>query len=223
MIKNISYCAEFGYFCSMNRLKQLGNIPVTFDVLASLYPEIVGKNQKIGELERTNKIIRLKRGMYVLDPSISERLLCKELIANHLYGPSYVSMHSALRYYGLIPEAVYTMQSMTTKRARRFENSLGLFEYTYCPREYFSIGISTETCEAYSFVIARPEKALCDTIVYTSGLNLRYKGEVLSYLEEDLRLDMEAFAQMDVEIFRQCASVGRKQRTLDTIIKILEL
>ncbi len=85
-----------------NPLEQLGNIPVTASTLESLFPHIKGGNQKIRLLERDKQIIRLKRGLYVCSPDVTGKMLSTELIANHLYAPSYVSMSSALRYYGLI-------------------------------------------------------------------------------------------------------------------------
>ena len=94
-----------------NPLRQLGNIPVTTSVLESLFPHIRGGSQKLRLLERDKQIIRLKKGLYVCNPEITGKILSTELIANHLYAPSYVSMSSALRYYGLIPEEVYTKQS----------------------------------------------------------------------------------------------------------------
>ncbi|WP_455667665.1 type IV toxin-antitoxin system AbiEi family antitoxin domain-containing protein [Phocaeicola sp.] len=206
----------------MNILSSLGNIPVNSSTIASLYPEIKGKNQKISELEKANEIIRLKRGMYVVHPNISGKLLSTELIANHIYGPSYISMQSALRYYGLIPETVYTMRSMTIKRSRCFENSIGRFDYLCCPREYFPIGLTQLVKADYSFIIATPEKALCDLIAYTPNLNLRYRKELITYLEEDIRLDMEAFYEMKTDVFRLCASYGKKKTAINTIINILE-
>ena len=98
-----------------NPLRQLGNIPVTASVLESLFPHIKGGSQKLRLLECDKQIIRLKKGLYVCSPEITGKTLSTELIANHLYTPSYVSMSSALRYYGLIPEEVYTKQSMTLK------------------------------------------------------------------------------------------------------------
>ena len=77
------------------------------------------------------------------NPEITGKILSTELIANHLYAPSYVSMSSALRYYGLIPEAVYTKQSMTLKHSRDFDTPLGRFEYTNISREAFSVGLTS--------------------------------------------------------------------------------
>lgn len=206
----------------MNNLKVLRNIPVNGTVIGNLYPNIVGKSQKIRLLEKAEEIIRLKRGLYVVNPRVSDVPISTELIANHLYGPSYVSMLSALRYYGLIPEAVQEMQSLTVKHSRTFENRFGVFRYLNCPADYFSIGLTQQkTGDAY-FVLASPEKALCDLIVHTSGLNFRYQKECLGFLEQDLRLDMEAFGGMNPVIFRQCAAVGKKTNTLNLIAKILE-
>ena len=206
----------------MNSLKVLHNIPVNSNVIGNLYPDILGKTQKIRALAKAGMIIRLKRGLYVVNPQISEVPVSTELIANHLYGPSYISMLSALRYYGLIPDAVQEMQSMTVKHSRSFENSFGLFRYFNCPTDYYSIGLTRQKIGEVYFVMASPEKALCDLIVHTHGVNHRYRKECLVFLEQDLRLDMDAFGGMNPDIFRQCAALGKKTNSLNLIAKILE-
>ena len=199
----------------------LGNIPVTKETIASLYPDISGTNQKVASLEHSGKLLRLKRGLYIINPVWSGKRISEELVANHLYTPSYVSMLTALSWYGLIPERVYLIQSMTLKHSRVFENALGRFSYTSVSRDYFPIGIrKVETKEA-SFLIASPEKALCDLICSTPGVNLRYQKEAQAYLEEDMRFDMDEFSQFDTDILRQCANVGKKKQTIETIIKLL--
>lgn len=206
----------------MNILSEIGNTPVDFAILKSMYPDLVSVHNKISELEKFGKIIRLKKGLYVVSPEVSGKLLSLELIANHMYGPSYVSKESALRYYGLIPESVYTIQSMTTKHTRHFYNTLGKFEYTQCSQEYFAIGIRQEVRTDMTFLIATPEKALCDLIIDTPKLNLRFQKEIITYLEENLRFDMNAFYKMNTNIFEQCALHGKKKTTITTIIKILK-
>ena len=215
-------CSKIYYFCSMERLSEFMNIPVNGHVIGNLYPDINGKMQKIRLLEKKGEIIRLKRGLYVTSPQVSGVPISTELIANHLYGPSYVSMLSALRYHGLIPETVYEMQSLTVKHSRSFENSFGIFRYVHCPEDYFSIGLMWQQAGDACFVIASPEKALCDLVAHTPGLNFRYTKECLTYLEQDLRLDMDAFREMDAALFRRCAAVWKKAVTLNLIAKILE-
>lgn len=203
-------------------LIQLGNIPVTAAALQSLFPNIKGGNQKIRLLERDRQIIRLKRGLYVSSPGVTGIALSSELIANHLYTPSYVSMSSALRYYGLIPEEVYVMQSMTLKHSRDFDTPIGRYEYTRISKASFSIGLSNVRKADYAFVIATPEKALCDLVANSPGVNLRYPKEAALYLEEDIRMELTDFKQMDPAIFEAYAKVGKKADSIRILLKLLK-
>jgi len=200
----------------------LGNTPASTSAIASLYPDLSGSNQKVAALEDAGDLIRLKRGLYVVSPGIYGKSISTELVANHIYSPSYISMLSALRWYGLIPERVATTQSMTLKHSRNFTNSLGTFEYTHTERPVFPIGLRNEEVDGTSFIIASPEKALCDLIANTPGVNLRYLSETRNFLEEDLRLDMDAFMNFDVNIFGQYAKCGKKGTSIETIIRLLE-
>lgn len=136
--------------------------------------------------------------------------------------PSYVSMQSALRYYGLIPEAVFRVQSVTVKAACQYENPFGIFSFTHVSREAFSVGITTKSCGECSFLIATPEKALCDLIADSSHLNLRYLSDVHRFLVDDLRFDMEKFWQMDMQIFKDYAQTGKKKKSIKTLMKFLK-
>lgn len=205
-----------------NPLEQLGNIPVTASILESLFPHIKGGNQKIRLLERDKQIIRLKRGLYVCSPDVTGKTLSTELIANHLYAPSYVSMSSALRYYGLIPEAVYTKQSMTLKHSKDFDTQLGRFEYTHISKNAFSVGLTSIRKDDYAFVMATPEKALCDLIAHSPQVNLRYLKDAEIYLEEDIRMEWEDFKQMDAGIFEEYVKVGKKADSIQTLLKLLK-
>jgi hypothetical protein len=206
----------------MEKLKQLGNIPVDYALLNSIFSDYKYPRNKIANLEIEGKLIRLKRSLYVVSPDVSGKLLSTELIANHIYGPSYISMESALRYYGLIPERVSMVRSMTTKRSRTFENSISRFDYINCSEEYYPIGINQKIGDDYSFLIASPEKALCDLIAYTPKVRPRFINAMLLYLEEDIRLDMETFYKLEVNIFRQCAEVSKKKNELNNLIKLLQ-
>lgn len=205
-----------------NPLQQLGNIPVTASVLETFFPRIKRGNQKIRLLVRDKQIFRLKKGLYVCNPEVTGKILSTELIANHFCAPSYVSMSSALRYYGLIPEAVYTMQSMTLKHARSFDTPLGRFEYRYISKEAFSVGLTSIRKEGFAFVMATPEKALCDLIANSAKVNLRYVKDVEIYLEKDIRMEMEDFWQLDPKIFEEYAAIGKKADSIRTLLKLLK-
>lgn len=216
------FYSRFSYFCSMiTDLDHFGTIPISTATIASLFPEMSAGNQKVSNLETAGKIIRLKKGLYVVNPKVSRVSLSSELIANHLYAPSYVSMQTALRYYGLIPEAVYTTQSMTLKHSRNFDTPIGRFEYQRMTREAFGIGITSINKHSYAFLIATPEKALCDLIASSPMVNLRYIKDVETYLQEDIRMEMEDFINMDTSIFERYAKVGKKAKSIETLIKYL--
>ena len=205
----------------ITNLEQIGNIPVSTSALSALYSDIRAGNQKVRNLELGNNIIRLKKGLYVVNPNVSRVALSTELIANHIYAPSYISMLSALRYYGLIPETVYTTQSMTIKHSRSFDTPLGRFEYTFINRDAFHIGVTTINKQTYAFLMATPEKALCDLIANSPKVNLRYIRDVEAYLEDDIRMDIEALRKMDISIFERYIQVGKKAGSIQTLINYL--
>ena len=206
-----------------NLWKEIGNTPIDFATLAAYFPEYRCKYNKISALEKEKTLLRLKQGLYVPTSQVSGQLLSEGLIANHLYGPSYVSMQYALRYYGLIPEQVHTVSSITTKRSRIFQNSLARFEYVHVEESVFHIGVRMEkTANGSSFLIASPEKALCDLIADISYLNLRYRNEILIWLEDDIRFDMDELFRFDKSILREYAMVGKKKNMINQLIRIIE-
>lgn len=206
----------------MNReLREIGVIPVTTSIIESFYPDLKSAEKKVVWLEKNGYIIRLKRGLYVVNPEYTGKRLSNELIANHLYAPSYVSMSTALRYYGLIPEAVYVNQSMTVKHSRSFQTPIGNYDYKCISRGAFAVGVRTEHVADYAFLIASPEKALCDLIANSSKVNLRYMKDVENYLENDIRMDMEEFMKFDPRVLEEYIKVGKKSDSIATLLKYL--
>jgi hypothetical protein len=131
-------------------------------------------------------------------------------------------MESALRYYGLIPEQVYTVRSMTICRSKRFENPIANFEYITVNEDYYSVGIKLQVVEnKYTFLIASPEKALCDMITATPLLKFQSLKALTSYLEDDLRFEMSVMGDMDTDIVKQCIETGKKKDTLKLLLKLL--
>jgi len=209
----------------MEKLEQIGIIPVDYAVLRSLYSDYSFPRNKIASLEQEGKIIRLKRGMYVVSPDVNKQLLSIELIANHIYGPSYVSMESALRHYGLIPEQVYTIRSMTVvNRSRKFENPIGYYEYITVSEKYYPIGITQQTAlDKYTFLIATPEKALCDMISATPRLRIQSQNALKTYLEDDLRFEISSLKEMNQDIIKECIDAGKKKEILKLLLKLVQL
>lgn len=202
----------------INPLQNLGVTPFSLNVIQTLYPGCRHISDKAIRLEKEGEIIRLKRDLYVVRND--REMISRELVANHLYGPSYVSMGWALRRYGLIPERVHLLQSVTTKHSRKFSNALGDFHYHHCSSNYFSIGVDMQKSGSVQFLIATPAKALCDYICFHK-IPLRYMTDVRAFLEEDLRFDMQALPHLNVEIIGRCCETGSKSQSLFTLLKFL--
>lgn len=203
-------------------IKTLKNTPISGKILINMIGDFVDTAKKLANMERLGEIIRLKRGLYVVDGSEFGFPPSKPICSNHIYGPSYVSLQWALSFYGLTPERVYSMTAVTVKRSRNFSNKLGKFTYMQVPEKYFHIGICTAMNDGARFMIATREKALCDMILadpYVPNLSI---VALKRYLEEDLRFDTDELADFDTEIICQCAECGIKRSTLTNLIKIIE-
>ena len=190
--------------------------------IAACFQHLSSPSEKIRALEKDGQLIRLKRGLYVVSDEVSGKPVNACLCANHIYGPSYVSLHWALRWYGLIPERVYTMTSVTTKRSRMFENSLGRFTYEQVKPEYFAIGVNSIEEDGVTFMMASREKALCDMILHDTYLPPQSVKGLWQYLEEDIRFDVDELPSFDVSIIEACAKMGRKEAILNNLIKIIK-
>lgn len=205
-----------------NPLIQFGNIPVQYGQLAACFNNLSAPEKKIRALEHDGQLIRLKRGLYVVSNEVTGKLISTELCANHIYGPSYVSQHYALRWYGLIPERVYTVTSVTLKRSRMFKNTLGWFSYEQVKPDYFSIGIRSIEEDGVCFLMASREKALCDFILQDWHVPSQSVKALWQYLEEDIRFDVDELPSFDVSIIEACANAGRKTNIFNNLIKIIK-
>lgn len=202
-------------------LLQFAGIPVSGADIKSCYPNLSSPEKKILALEKSGELIRLKRNLYIVNEELCGKKTDVRLCANHLYGPSYVSLQWALRYYGMIPELVYSMTCVTTKRSRSFDTPIGNFQYMQVPPIYFPIGISSVEENGVCFLMASREKALCDTILYDDFVPHKSVKALTTYLEEDMRLDMDVLSELDTTTIESCAKVGRKTQILTNLIKII--
>jgi len=100
---------------------------------------------KITKLLRDNTIIRVKKGLYLHNREHIRGLPVKELLANLIYGPSYISLQFALSSYGMIPEVALQVSSVTLKKTKRYRTPVGEFIYSSVPRPYYLTGIELRT------------------------------------------------------------------------------
>ena len=170
---------------------------------------------KITDLLRKGDIIRIKKGLYIFGEDHRKTPYSREVLANLIYGPSYISLEYALQYHGLIPERVEAVTSVACGRSRKFFTPVGLFSYRMIRIKAFRTGMDRiETGDGRSFLIAVPEKALADKIRSDRGIALRTRKDIETYLFEDLRLDNETVRELDQERLRQYAESHRSGKIL---------
>lgn len=84
-------------------------------------------------------------------------------IANFLYPPSYISLESALCFYGIITQFPYQITSITFKKTKTIDALNKEFAYFHIKQNLF---FGYEKKE--NFLIALPEKALFDYLYFCS-------------------------------------------------------
>lgn len=157
---------------------------------------------KISRMMDSGQLTPLIKGLYETDASVPGHYL-----AGALYGPSYLSFEFALAWHGLIPEAVYSYTSATCGKGRkkRYDTAFGTFLYRDVPIAVFPYGIQLHLENGYSYVIASPEKAICDQLYTVSPCDNR--DALKRCLHEDLRIEPAAFATLDMDALSELAGL----------------
>lgn len=116
-------------------------------------------------------IHQLKRGVYTLRDEDRAVKFSSYFLANNLYTPSYISLETALSYYGFIPERVETVTSISSKKTQRFTNNYRNFVYHHIAADLYGDFVTTKDEYGNNFFIATPERAIIDFLyLKTRGL-----------------------------------------------------
>ena len=120
--------------------------------------------------QKKGYLTKIRRGHYRLKstPVVGDGDLF--LIANRIYHPSYVSLQSAMRWHGFIPEGVFTVTSVSTKKTVFFQTPVAPFQYRNLKKELF-FGYSLEKTNGQYFKIAEPEKAILDFLYLQANIS----------------------------------------------------
>jgi predicted transcriptional regulator of viral defense system len=192
--------------------RRVGREEFDYQALMGALSEYANPRDRVTALLRRGDIIRVKKGIYVFGDGLRRRPYSRELLANLVYGPSFVSLDSALSFHGLIPERIESLTSVTTKRPRSFNTPVGTFIYRQSPRSSFHIGIDRREEGEVAFLIATPERALADKIRDERGAGQRTRADMARYLLEDLRIDRAGFEQMDPSHLDELAAALRSRK-----------
>lgn len=163
---------------------------------------------------KAGRLLQLRRGVYALAPPFQKIKPHPFVIANHLRRGSYVSLQSALAYYGLIPEGVPTTTSVTTRRPYCWETPLGVYEFRRLKAELFFGYRLIEVSSGQHAFVATPEKALLD-LAY-----LFPDGDSPTYLQE---LRLQNLERLDLDALRRMAERAGKPKLVRAASRVAEL
>lgn len=204
-------------------IRSYSSQPITHQLLLSMLKTYKRANDKIHALLNQGMLQPVKKGVYIAGAALKANKPEPFLMANHLLGPSYVSLDAALSFHNLIPERVYEITSVTIKTSRAFDTPMGKFSYTLLPLPYYSFGIQSICLakEQYA-MIATPEKALFDKIITTKGLNLRSERATRAYLLENLRMEEDDLLNFNIAAMEQWIPSASKKESLLNVVQMIK-
>ncbi|MDR0414728.1 MAG: hypothetical protein LBH84_04855 [Prevotellaceae bacterium] len=135
-------------------------------------------------------LVKLRNGCYSFPEYLHQpNFAC--FLSNRIYRPSYVSLHTALAFYGMIPEAVAQVMAVSTLKKATFENSFGTFTYRQVANNLL-FGYDVKPFRSSrTLLLAQPEKALLDLLYLYPFYNTRQEMEELRIDEDFLRQDFD--------------------------------
>jgi predicted transcriptional regulator of viral defense system len=203
-------------------LSEYSDQPISTQVLLGLLKGYSRPYDKIMEMVNQGILVQLRRGLYMTTSLVSPITPEPFLIANHFYGPSYISMDSALFHWGLIPERVFEISSVTPKISKKTMLQNAVYSYTHLPIAYYPLGVqSISLTKTQTALIARPEKALCDKVITTAGINLRSRQQALAFLVEDLRIEKDQLRELNTKEMTNWLPVCPKRKSIQLLIETL--
>jgi predicted transcriptional regulator of viral defense system len=164
-------------------------------------------------------LIKLRNGFYSFPEYLAEPGF-DLFIANRIYRPSFISLHSALSFYGMIPEAVVQITSVTTLKTVGFVNHFGTFSYqSIHPGLMFGYDLKPHG-KNRSLMIAQAEKALLDLLYLNPFYNSHEEMEALRFDEDFMHDDLDVTRLKEYAVkFKNLAL----EKRLELLIKAYDL
>ncbi|MEI8329233.1 MAG: hypothetical protein WCG14_04470 [Chlamydiia bacterium] len=182
--------------------------------------EYTNPNDFLSRLVKNGDLIRLKNGFYLIPELIENQLIPYEQIGNQLYGPSYISLEWALSYYGMIPEGVYGVTSVSFLRSKIFKTPVGEFSYEHLSLPKFSCGQSLGKNGLGNFLIATPEKALADLVYFKS--KKMTPNDLMIDLVEGRRIDIDQLKKLNKGYLLEIKTAYKSQN-INALVEVIGL
>ncbi|MFQ5859214.1 MAG: type IV toxin-antitoxin system AbiEi family antitoxin domain-containing protein [Anaerolineae bacterium] len=170
--------------------------------------------RQLSRWTKAGRLYQLRRGVYALAPPFQKVKPHPFLVANHMVRGSYVSLQSALDYYGLIPEYVPVVISVTTGRPARWDTPLGSYEFRHIKTGLLYGYQRLEVATGQHAFVATPEKALLDLIYFQSG------GDSPDYLQELRLQNLERLDPAELQRHADLANSPKLRRAAAHVVKL---
>jgi len=133
--------------------------------------KLVFDKNNFGRWEKQGLLIKLKNGYYAFtDVAYTQGFA--NYAAGKIYKPSYISLHTALAFHGIIPETANEITSVSSLKTSEFKNSLGTFSYKKI-KPSLMFGYNAVEKNGFTFFMASPEKAILDLLYLEPSYNLK--------------------------------------------------
>jgi len=127
--------------------------------------------RRLVEWQAKGYLEKIRNGYYCFSDQSHDKNL-QYYISNRIYRPSYVSLESALAWYGFLPEAVFQTMACTTRKPQRYETPRGIFVYRHLKSELY-FGYRLIEWKRWRLAMAEPEKALIDYLYLHTEIRAR--------------------------------------------------
>jgi predicted transcriptional regulator of viral defense system len=168
---------------------------------------------------KQNLLVKLRNGFYSF-PEYIKTANFQHFISNRIYRPSYISLHSALAFYGIIPEAVITTTAVSTLKKANFENAFGRFSYQQIlPELMFGYELKP-FLNGQKILFAQPEKAILDLLYLYPFYNNEQDISELRFDEDFMQNDL------NVELLNEYTNKFQSKtvrKRVDLLLKIYVL
>lgn len=194
---------------------QLKDFPV-FSIKDIEKMDLSFHKQRLSEWQKKDYVKKICKGFYIFsDLQINEPTLFT--IANRVYEPSYISLEMALSIYGIIPEAVYGITSVTSLKTKNLKSPVGDFIYRHIQPD-FMFGYELREHEGHHYQIAELEKAILDYLYLNSKINDNESFEGMRFNVSELKekLNIEKFNKY-LEAFHNKSLARRAKKFLTYI------
>ena len=195
--------------------EQLKNYPV-FSLNDIRKLEVDFDLRRLNEWQKKNYIKKVRKSFYMFaDLQVNDQILYT--IANRIYEPSYISLEMALSLYGLIPEAVYGITSVSSQNTKTLKTPIGDFSYRHI-RPELMFGYELHQYEGHSYQVAEMEKAVLDYLYLNARLESQgdFEGLRFNATEFKSKVNMERFNKY-LEAFKNNALRKRVKKFLTYI------